>query len=145
MGGYWMEIIPPKQQNKKHLHNWIVNVLQPHAIRYDWGVWDQVNGWRIKNMKSVDIDYWQVIPKHSYMQERETLRRLMEGYMYGLSEQRMLENRYTAGIGIVNQISGGFGGLPTFINPSIGAREAVVMDLGKPTARHMWGRAGDAL
>ena len=161
----WMEIIGlPEVMIKEQLHDWIRMTLQPHAIRYPWGIWDQVNGWRTAGMDSTDVEYWCPKPKSWYDTVSLTYLRQVQRAMNDKlrAERQFLSgDQWTDQQNIADRLQqkqhdaqmqhllntriamsgsiGAFSGMPVYSNPFMRPGEAVIMDLGKQSARFVWG------
>ena len=78
-GGYWMEIHAPNTEVSDQLY-WLKKYVQPHAIKFPGGIWDEINGWREKTLTS---EYYHKFVEKPRNQPLIVFRKLMEDSIYG--------------------------------------------------------------
>ena len=79
-GGYWMEIQIPNYDMVGNQLHWLKEHIQPHAIRFPGGIWDEINGWREKTLTS---EYYHKFIKKTPRNYFDDLRRQLEESLYG--------------------------------------------------------------
>ena len=86
-GMTWMEIHVPNTGVSDQLY-WLKKYVQPHAIQFPGGIWDEVNGWREKTLTS---EYYHKFVKEVRNEPRILFKKLMEDSIYGQQQHLFQE------------------------------------------------------
>lgn len=86
-GGEWMELRVPHNEVVDILW-WLKKYIQPHAIKFSGGIWDEINGWREKTLTS---EYYNKFVEKIRNQPLIVFRKLMENSIYGKQQHLFQE------------------------------------------------------
>ena len=86
-GGEWMELRVPNTEIEDLLY-WLKKYIQPHAIKFSGGIWDEINGWREETLTS---EYYHKFIKKTPRNYFDDLRKQLETSLYGQQQHLFRE------------------------------------------------------
>ena len=108
-GSTWMEMHVPNTGVLDQL-SWLKEYIQPHAIKFPGGIWDELNGWREKTLtseyyhkylqktKNPLYDFWkQGLEKSLYGKQQHLFQEMMRGDQWSDAvQQNLIKQREAA-------------------------------------------------
>ena len=101
-GSAWMEMHVPHTGVLDQL-SWLKEYIQPHAIKFPGGIWDELNGWREKTLtseyynkfvKKNDVLNWRELMEQTlYSRQSNLFTEMMRADQWNMAQQDLIRQR----------------------------------------------------